>query len=96
VLYLQPLRTPGLVSAQAEYQAASCPPSLISSDRDQLVRPPPRPRPSRGQTITDGTLRQALAFATSGWPVLPCLPGQKVPATAHGYRDATTRQGDGA
>jgi hypothetical protein len=37
-----------------------------------------------------GTLRQALAFATSGWPVLPCLPGQKIPATAHGYRDATT------
>ena len=42
--------------------------------------------------MTDGTLRQALAFATSGWPVLPCLPGQKVPATAHGYRDATTDQ----
>ena len=40
--------------------------------------------------MTDGTLRQALAFATSGWPVLPCLPGQKIPATAHGYRDATT------
>ena len=40
--------------------------------------------------MTDGTLRQALAFATSGWPVLPCLPGQKIPATPHGYRDATT------
>jgi len=40
--------------------------------------------------MTGGTLRQALAFATCGWPVLPCLPGQKIPATAHGYRDATT------
>ena len=40
--------------------------------------------------MTDATLRQAQAFATSGWPVLPCLPGQKIPATAHGYRDATT------
>ena len=40
--------------------------------------------------MTGGTLRQALAFATRGWPVLPCLPGQKIPATAHGYRDATT------
>jgi hypothetical protein len=40
--------------------------------------------------MTDGTLRQALAFATCGWPVMPCLPGQKIPATAHGYRDATT------
>jgi hypothetical protein len=39
--------------------------------------------------MTGGTLRQALAFATSGWPVLPCLPGQKIPATAHGYHDAT-------
>ena len=36
------------------------------------------------------TLRQALAFAARGWPVLPCLPGQKIPATAHGYRDAST------
>jgi Bifunctional DNA primase/polymerase, N-terminal len=43
--------------------------------------------------MTNGTLRQALAFATSGWPVLPCLPGQKIPATAHGYRDATTDSG---
>ena len=40
--------------------------------------------------MIDGTLREAVAFATSGWPVLPCLPGQKIPATPHGYRDATT------
>ena len=39
--------------------------------------------------MTVGTLRQALAFASRGWPVLPCLPGQKVPATPHGHRDAT-------
>ena len=40
--------------------------------------------------MTGATLRQALAFAARGWPVLPCLPGEKIPATAHGYRDATT------
>ena len=40
--------------------------------------------------MTAAALRQALAFAARGWPVLPCLPGQKIPATAHGYRDATT------
>jgi len=40
--------------------------------------------------MSDGTLRQALAYAASGWPVLPCLPGAKIPATAHGYQDATT------
>jgi hypothetical protein len=40
--------------------------------------------------MTVDTLRQALAFAARGWPVLPCLPGKKIPATAHGFRDATT------
>jgi Bifunctional DNA primase/polymerase, N-terminal len=43
--------------------------------------------------MTDATLRQALAFATCGWPVLPCQPGQKIPATRHGYQDATTDPG---
>lgn len=40
--------------------------------------------------MTDGTLRQALAYASRGWPVFPCQPGQKIPATRHGCRDATT------
>jgi hypothetical protein len=35
-------------------------------------------------------LREALALARRGWPVFPCQPGRKVPATAHGYLDATT------
>jgi hypothetical protein len=39
--------------------------------------------------MTGATLRQALAYARCGWPVFPCLPGQKIPATAHGFRDAT-------
>ena len=40
--------------------------------------------------MTGATLRHALAYARSGWPVFPCLPGQKIPATAHGYLDAST------
>jgi Bifunctional DNA primase/polymerase, N-terminal len=40
--------------------------------------------------MTAETLRQALAYARAGWPVFPCQPGAKVPATAHGFRDATT------
>jgi hypothetical protein len=43
--------------------------------------------------MTDATLRQALAFAARGLPVLPCQPGQKTPATRHGVRDATTDAG---
>ena len=39
--------------------------------------------------MTDATLRQAFAYAARGWPVFPCLPGQKIPATTHGFRDAT-------
>ena len=40
--------------------------------------------------MTDHALRQALAYARRGWPAFPCLPGQKIPATPHGYKDATT------
>ncbi len=40
--------------------------------------------------MTDATLRQALAYARHGWPVFPCLPGLKIPATTHGFRDAST------
>ena len=67
-------------------------PGRPAPDRDQPLRAPPRPAPgpARRRAITAGTLRQALAFATIGWPVLPCRPGRKIPATAHGYRDATT------
>ncbi|MGH3124186.1 MAG: bifunctional DNA primase/polymerase [Streptosporangiaceae bacterium] len=40
--------------------------------------------------MTDATLHHALAYARRGWPVFPCLPGQKIPATTHGFHGATT------
>src|SRR5450755_2790323 len=29
-------------------------------------------------------------YADAGWPVFPCWPGSKLPATEHGFQDATT------
>jgi hypothetical protein len=48
--------------------------------------------PRAERVVTNGTLSQALTYASRGWPVFPCKPGQKTPATRHGYRDATTDQ----
>ena len=38
----------------------------------------------------DRNLRAALAYAKAGWRVFPCIPGEKVPATSHGVKDATS------
>jgi hypothetical protein len=35
-------------------------------------------------------LAAALRYAQANWPVFPCMPGEKVPATKHGFLDATT------
>jgi Bifunctional DNA primase/polymerase, N-terminal/Primase C terminal 1 (PriCT-1) len=35
-------------------------------------------------------LQAALRYADLGYPVFPCVPGGKAPATAHGFLDATT------
>jgi hypothetical protein len=35
-------------------------------------------------------VERALAYAARGWPVFPCQPGSKQPATRHGFHDATT------
>ncbi|MFX4273324.1 bifunctional DNA primase/polymerase [Pseudarthrobacter sp. J1738] len=32
----------------------------------------------------------AVAFVTAGVPIFPCVPGEKRPLTAHGFRDAST------
>lgn len=41
---------------------------------------------------TPGALRDAALWYASelSWPVFPCVPGGKRPATRHGFRDATT------
>ena len=42
------------------------------------------------EPVRPAALRQAAhEYADRGWPVFPCQPGGKAPATAHGYLDAT-------
>jgi hypothetical protein len=41
------------------------------------------PRRADGRTA-------ALYYASRGWPVFPCWPGSKEPATTSGFKDATT------
>ena len=38
-------------------------------------------------------LQAALRYAELGYPVFPCVPGGKAPATSHGFLDATTDTG---
>lgn len=38
-------------------------------------------------------LEFALRYAKASWPVFPCKPGAKVPATPNGFKDATTDTG---
>jgi Bifunctional DNA primase/polymerase, N-terminal len=47
------------------------------------LHPGNEPEPSR-------LLAAALAYAAAGWPVFPCKPDAKTPATKHGCKDATT------
>ena len=41
-------------------------------------------------TEPDQMIARALTYARHGWPVFPCRPGGKEPATRHGFHDATT------
>jgi hypothetical protein len=43
-----------------------------------------------GHQHVNPRLAAALRYAQAGWPVFPCLTGEKAPATQHGFLDATT------
>jgi hypothetical protein len=43
-----------------------------------------------GQERANPRLAAALRYAAADWPVFPCIPGEKVPVTRHGFLDATT------
>ena len=94
----QPAVVGAVPPAPAQHRAAVRPgripgpsparPGRAAPGRDHPLRPHPPYPPEH--VMTSPTLRQALAYAARGWPVFPCQPGRKIPATAHGFRDATT------
>ncbi len=43
-----------------------------------------------GHEHANPRLAAALRYAQADWPVFPCRPGEKAPATRHGFLDATT------
>jgi hypothetical protein len=43
-----------------------------------------------GPVHVNPRLAAALRYAQAGWPVFPCITGEKAPATKHGFLDATT------
>ncbi|MHB1430819.1 MAG: bifunctional DNA primase/polymerase [Streptosporangiaceae bacterium] len=48
-------------------------------------------RTQAGEPVGENrALRAALVYARRGWPVFPCRPGEKTPATEHGFLNATT------
>lgn len=56
---------------------------VLVSQLEPIGWPLPRRLPD---TVADA----AVAYASAGVPVFPCVPGEKNPLTTHGFHDATT------
>lgn len=83
---------PGHVILGTEYTPldAAYVAALLREDHDEaerlsVVLDNPR-RHVGGASATSAALFYAVQM---GWPVFPCLPGEKRPVTTHGFKDAT-------
>ena len=56
-------------------------PRRPAGNRNRRLRPRHRRHLPRSTPMTNHVLRQALDCAGRGWPVFPCQPGKKTPAT---------------
>jgi hypothetical protein len=63
---------------------------LAAEPAARARQPIPGPEGRVMSKESENTLRWALGYASRGWPVFPCRPGSKEPATRHGFRDAST------
>lgn len=67
----------------------------MSSDSSRgRFRPATDPHSGNGAVsiavVPSHAVAWAMASASRGWPVFPCQPGTKEPATRHGFHDAST------
>ena len=73
------------------------PAHIAESGKQTVRRPAQAPKPTSSiedrdvatQTSVSPVVSAALRYAAMRWPVFPCQPGGKAPATAHGFKDAT-------
>lgn len=91
------------LSALRQRPCASCPPDYLDQLEDAFIAAVLAGDVQTADTLADtldrasqaaqGLPEAAAAYARAGWPVFPCLPLDKRPATRHGFKDATTDLG---
>ncbi len=89
-----PAVLPGCCRPRLSTRPASCPPWPASSGSKPLTAATRAPQ-HRSPAIPGARHDRRDAppgprLRSSRLAVFPCLPGEKIPATAHGFRDATT------
>lgn len=87
------------LSALRQRVCASCPPDYLDQLEAAFLAAVKAGEFTTADTLADtldktqnaqGLAEAAAGYARHGWPVFPCLPLDKRPACAHGFKDATT------
>lgn len=78
---------------QAFLAAAAIPGNIMATLQAQAAVDAEQAAQEARLTGPGALLGAALWYASQGLLVFPCKPGQKVPATRHGFKEATTAAG---